>query len=300
MAGLTETQGGARKLGYRTAIQYFGQEPWRTLTMTNTVLEELESVSPDEMRPRLRTLLGSMLFTGDDVEKKVQVLSGGEKCRLAIAKMLVRPANFLLLDEPTNHLDVSSREVLEEALSQYTGTFCFVSHDRRFMDRLANKVLEVSDGGLKFYLGNYSDYLLAKEREGSRMDAERQGPGARTGTVAAHRRETARRARRGASGGTSASVPDAAAGGRKTRQQRRQEALARQTKSKAKRARREKRTAVLEEINLGEKRLEEIEVALADPAIYKDGSRAKLVVNEQRALLARMEELYAMWEELED
>jgi len=131
-------------------------------------LEELCADAPVAMVPRLRHILGAFLFSGDEVEKRVAVLSGGERNRLALAKLLLRPANVLLLDEPTNHLDLQSKEVLLEALRGFKGTLVFVSHDRYFVDALATRVLEVGDGRVASYLGNYEDFLRAKGGEGDR------------------------------------------------------------------------------------------------------------------------------------
>jgi ATP-binding cassette subfamily F protein 3 len=276
IGGRVPFDGGERKLGHNVTQQYFGQDPGKNLDHSKTVLAELESISPDEMRPRLRNLLGAFLFTGDDVEKKVGVLSGGEKSRLVFAKMLLRPANLLLLDEPTNHLDVSAREVLEEALETYKGTICFVSHDRSFMDGIANKVLEIEGGRLRVYLGGYSDYLWSKEREAEEVEggrAPRDAPARRRGSRA---------------------------GGPKSREQKRREAEERSRRSPAKRRAREERRQVQDEIASSEHRLEELEIALADPAVHADGQKMKTLVGEQRALRSRVDKLYERWAELED
>jgi ATP-binding cassette subfamily F protein 3 len=271
---------GQCKLGSNVAMQYYGQEPGRELNLSNTVLGELQSVSPDDMRPRLRTLLGSFLFSGDDVEKKVRVLSGGEKSRLVFAKMLLNPANLLLLDEPTNHLDVSSREVLESALARYEGTICFVSHDRSFMDAIATKVIEVRDGRVKTYLGSYSDYLWKKEQELAEAEGRAVGPGAADGG----REATTRHRKRGP----------------KSKEQKRREARERQKSSGAKAAARRERREVQEEIARSEKQLEDIEIALLDPTAHADGEKMKSLVTKQRELKARVDELYDRWAELED
>jgi len=274
MAGVVPIDAGRRRLGHNVTLQYFGQNPAKSLDGSNTVFEEVASVAPDAMRPRLRGLLGAFLFTGDDIEKRVRVLSGGEKSRVAIAKMLLRPANFLLLDEPTNHLDMASREVLEEALAGYPGTICLVSHDRSFMDTIADKVIEVDHGRLRLFHGSYSDYLWRKEREAAEQDAP--DTGGRTAKAAAGK------------------------GGPKSREQKRREAEERRRRSRAKRGVREERKRVLDEIASAEHRLEELQIALADPGIYTDGEKARLLVNEQRSLTAQVDELYERWAELED
>jgi ATP-binding cassette subfamily F protein 3 len=134
------------------------------LNGSRTVYEEMSSSSPSTMVPMIRTILGGFLFSGDDVNKKVAVLSGGERNRLALAKMLLNPSNLLLLDEPTNHLDLDSKEVLLDALADYGGTLIFVSHDRYFVDKLASKVIEVGGGEAMLYPGGYEDFLYWKKQ----------------------------------------------------------------------------------------------------------------------------------------
>ena len=135
------------------------------LTTTRTVYEEMTSASPTTMVPMIRNILGGFLFTGDDVYKKAGVLSGGERNRLALAKMLLNASNLLVLDEPTNHLDLDSKEVLLEALADYGGTLVFVSHDRYFVDKLATKVVEVGNGQALLYPGGYEDFLYWKKQQ---------------------------------------------------------------------------------------------------------------------------------------
>ncbi|MDH7500940.1 MAG: ABC-F family ATP-binding cassette domain-containing protein, partial [candidate division NC10 bacterium] len=175
LAGVLPYERGERTLGSHVSFFFYAQHQLDALHSEHTVLEELSEAAPLEMQPRLRAILGAFLFSGEEVEKKVSVLSGGEKSRLALARMLLKPANFLLLDEPTNHLDLDAREVLEEALEEWEGTMVFISHDRYFINRIANQVVEVKGGRLRQFLGDYDDYL--------RKSAELQGRGAEGGSA---------------------------------------------------------------------------------------------------------------------
>jgi ATP-binding cassette subfamily F protein 3 len=162
LAGVDRPDEGLRREGHRVMLDYFAQDQAAELDPSRTVYEEMTSSSPMGMVPMIRTLLGGFLFEGDDVYKKVAVLSGGERNRLALATMLLRPSNVLLLDEPTNHLDLDSKEVLLDALADYGGTLVFVSHDRYFVDRLATKVIEGGGGAAPVYPGGYEDFLYWK------------------------------------------------------------------------------------------------------------------------------------------
>jgi ATP-binding cassette subfamily F protein 3 len=289
---------GERRLGHNVTMQYFGQNPAKELNLDNTVLGELETVSPNDMRPRLRALAGAFMFTGSDIDKRVRVLSGGEKSRLAFGKMLLRPANLLLLDEPTNHLDVASREVLEGALSRYEGTICFVSHDRSFMDAIATKVIEVDGGKLRTYLGTYSDYLWSKKREAEEKDVSRGGGAGTAGNPRSAQEGSRLSGRSNAESLTK--TGKRRSGGPKSKEQKRREAEERQRASKTEKGRRGKRRALQEEIESGERRLEEILIALADPAVYSDGMKIKTLSIEQKTIRQRVDELYGIWAELED
>ena len=150
---------GESDLGHNVELAYYAQSQSDNLNLENTLYDEFVQVSPHFSDTQIRSILGSFLFNEDDLEKKVKVLSGGEKSRLSLSKMLVSPSNFLLLDEPTNHLDIQSREILLEALKNYSGTFLLISHDRYFIDQLVNKVWYVEDGAVETYLGNYSDCI---------------------------------------------------------------------------------------------------------------------------------------------
>jgi len=163
LAGVLPFESGERILGYNVSTAYYAQYQLELLNPQNTVLDELRTAATDEPDLKLRGLLGAFLFSGDDVFKNVAVLSGGEKSRLAISRMLVKPANFLLMDEPTNHLDISSREVLTDALEAYRGTLCFITHDRTLISQIANKIIEIRDGIPVVFQGSYEEYLEWKE-----------------------------------------------------------------------------------------------------------------------------------------
>jgi ATP-binding cassette subfamily F protein 3 len=164
LAGTDQPTSGSITLGHQVVMDYFAQNQADVLTGTQTVYEEMAGTSPTTMVPMIRSILGGFLFSGDDAYKKVAVLSGGERNRLALAKMLLKASNLLLLDEPTNHLDLDSKDILLEALAAYTGTIVFVSHDRHFVDRLALKVIDVGEGKATLYPGGYEDFLDWKKR----------------------------------------------------------------------------------------------------------------------------------------
>jgi ATP-binding cassette, subfamily F, member 3 len=163
LAGIEPLSAGQYKLGYNVQFDYFAQDQYKELDQDARILDDLGRVSPASRETDLRNLLGCFLFSGDDVFKRIGVLSGGERNRYALLRMLLHPANFLLLDEPTNHLDMRAKDVLLEALGKYTGTVVFVSHDRYFIDKLATRVFEIGGGQLEVYPGNYEDFLWRKQ-----------------------------------------------------------------------------------------------------------------------------------------
>ncbi len=307
LAGVLPFERGERLLGPHVQVHYYAQHQLDALDPARTILEELEAVAPDLPLTRLRTLLGAFLFSGDAVEKKVAVLSGGEKARVALAKMLVRPAALLCLDEPTNHLDLVSREVLEEALAGFSGTIVFISHDRYFINRIATKVVEVAAGALTPYLGDYDDYLAAKARV-TAGGAEGRGPGM---APAPPRRQI----RLAPAPRKSAETPDVEgrvgesiehkAGGRERaesqnprRRQRDQHPQERTRVGKEVRELRKRLEEVEKQIHALEARLEELGAALGDPTLYADGERARAVAHERKRAEEQVAWLMHEWEEL--
>ncbi len=160
----TETFEGERTWGHNVDESFYAQHQLEALNLNNTILEEMMLCGSGKTELELRSLLGCFLFSGDEVEKKIRVLSGGEKARVALAKVIAGKANFLLLDEPTNHLDIHSVELLSEALNKYEGSYILVSHDRYFVSKTANKIWEIVDHEIKEFKGNYEEYVAWKER----------------------------------------------------------------------------------------------------------------------------------------
>jgi len=168
LAGEITDTTGEWNLGHNVNIGYFAQNQEEVLTPNKTVLEEAEDSATEETRPRVRDLLGSFLFQGDDVTKKTKVLSGGERNRLALCKLLLRPFNTLIMDEPTNHLDIQSKEIIKMALQKFEGTLIVISHDREFLQGLSDKIFEFRDGRMKEFLGDINDYLEFRQKESIR------------------------------------------------------------------------------------------------------------------------------------
>ena len=169
LAGKEPPSAGEYRLGHNVQADYFAQDQYKELDQDARIFDDLAELSPRSTQTELRSLLGCFLFSADEVFKRIGVLSGGERNRYALLRMLLHPANFLLLDEPTNHLDMRAKDVLLEALSKYTGTVVFVSHDRYFIDKLATRVFEIGDGRVEVYPGNYEDYRWRKGGGAARL-----------------------------------------------------------------------------------------------------------------------------------
>jgi ATP-binding cassette, subfamily F, member 3 len=268
VAGVLPIDRGRRELGARVEVHYYAQHQLEALDPTRTVLDELAAAAPDVSTTRLRTILGAFLFSGDAVDKRVGVLSGGEKARVALARMLVRPAALLCLDEPTNHLDLASREVLEEGLAGFTGTIVFISHDRYFINRIATRVVEVAGGRLYDSLGTYDDYVVRKGGAGPPGDPEPARSVLTSATTASPRRRAG-------------SARDRAVG-------------------RELRAVRTRLESVEAQIAGLESRLSEISRALADPELYRDGDRAREVAHSRRQTEEQVAWLIKEWEELSE
>jgi ATP-binding cassette subfamily F protein 3 len=275
-AGVLNFDAGERTLGHNATVAFFAQHQLEVLDPRRSVLEELETAANLDDIPRLRGHLGAFLFSGDDVKKKVSVLSGGEKSRLALAKLLLRPSNFLVLDEPTNHLDLTSREVLEDALSGYGGTLLLISHDRAFLNALVNRVVEVDHGQLQEYPGNYDDYLRKKTTGKSRRpEPPKLEP---------------------------AQAPESPPEPQPTARLSKQERIAARERDRD-RMRRHKRATkrlaeVEEEIRVSEQRLEEFSWRLGDPDVHRDPEAIREIEAERDEIKGRVDGLYREWERL--
>jgi ATP-binding cassette, subfamily F, member 3 len=279
LAGQLEPRSGRREDTPLTRMSYFAQHAAETLDGTQTVLAAVEEVATDEWRPKLRNLLGSFLFQGDDVFKRCRILSGGERQRVAIARMLLLPTNLLLLDEPTHHLDLAGKEVLEGALEQYPGAIVVVTHDRSLMARIATRVLEVHEGRVVLYPGGYDDY------ESARLARLANAPAAPEPVPVA---KPAAKGATGKAAPAKEAKPPSAAEREATRAASREERSARQ--------KREREIARLEgDIEKREGRLKELEELLADPELYHDASKSKSLVTEYERLRAEVE---SMWQRL--
>ena len=278
LAGITAKDSGAIRLGHNVSLSYFGQHQAQELSTDYTVLETLTHVEADKTLTQTRSLLGAFLFRGDDVDKKVAVLSGGEKSRLALAKMIATPANLLIMDEPTNHLDMMSQDILQDALAQYDGTIIIVSHNRFFLDQFVNKVLEIKDGKSTLYEGNLSHYLEKIEKE-KELHAARKPQQKGNDAPAKNTPKPAQQK------------------GKKARQEQaemRRKLGLKLNPLKKKLAESEKN---IEELETMKAQLESI---LADPELYKDQDAFAEKSKEYAGTERKLERCYLQWEELQE
>ncbi|HZM97530.1 MAG TPA: ATP-binding cassette domain-containing protein [Vicinamibacterales bacterium] len=292
---------GQRIVGHQVVMEYFAQDEATRLDPTLTVYETLETGSPNDMVPAIRNLLGGFLFSGDDIYKRAGVLSGGERTRLAVARMLLRPSNTLLLDEPTNHLDLDSKDVLLEALEDYGGTLVIVSHDRYFVEKLATKIIEIGHGQALVYPGTYKEFLWHKEHGTGTRDP---GSGIRAQTTSKADQQPKAPSRKPAPRAPSpeSRAPNPASGvpSPDSREARKQQEAERRKRDREAQALQKRITDLEGRIAEREAQVKELEARMATAGFYDDREGSRQVVDRHQALMWEVGDLMAQWEALQE
>ena len=312
LSGEEAPDAGQRTLGHNVVMQYFAQDEATRMDPAPTVYETLSSGSPLQMVPMIRNILGGFLFSGDDVYKHVRVLSGGERTRLAVARMLLRPSNTLLLDEPTNHLDLDSKEVLLDALVDYGGTLIFVSHDRYFVERLATKIIEIGSATAVVFPGTYKEFLWHKdhgreeqERQEGRKAGRQEGTAGRQESTAGRQEGTAGRPADKADGGRPFQgrqkdrTQSPAAPPRQAHEDKKRVDAEARRKSRAAQARQARIEALEVRIADTEAAIREVEQQMSVPGFYDDRAAAQPVVDRHQVLMWQVGDLMHQWEMLQ-
>jgi len=278
IVGQLQPVSGILKLGERTVIGYYAQHQVDTLNLENSVYDEVASTVATSLVPKIRDILGLFQFSGSDIYKKINVLSGGEKARVSLAKILISPVNFLIMDEPTNHLDKTAREALEKALSQYNGTLLLISHDRYFLDKIVNRVVEVRQGKLIAYDGNYSYYL--DKRDNSSVPAAENKSSEKSFPTPPRESQN-----------------DSTPGSKKTKEQKRLEAEARQAVSKERNRLQTEVTGLEEKIEALEKKKDQLESQLAAPETYNQSELTIRLQKEYARVNKELTHTTQLWED---
>jgi ATP-binding cassette subfamily F protein 3 len=301
LSGVEAPDKGARRDGHQVVMQYFAQDEAVRLDPTLTVYETLSAGSPMDMVPAIRNILGGFLFSGDDIYKKAAVLSGGERTRLAVARMLLRPSNTLLLDEPTNHLDLDSKDILLDALEDYGGTLVFVSHDRYFVEKLATKIIEIGHGDAVVFPGTYPEFLWSKENRQPSMGAA--GSSSSSGSKGSSSPTNSKPPRTPASVAQGFS-PAARAGGdarsaKADHEARKRAASEQKRRDQAARKRQTQISDLEARIAEREQAMRDIEAAMSAPGFYDNRDQAQPLVDRHQSLMWELGDLMHQWEELQ-
>ena len=294
IAGIEPPSTGTRELGVNVGVAYYAQHQLEGLNESNTVLQEIDSVAPTWTVPQQRSLLGAFLFSGDDIDKRVGVLSGGERARLALAKMLVSPEALLCLDEPTNHLDIDSVDMLENALKRFPGTIVLISHDEHLVRAVANRVVDIRDGKMTVIDGDYDYYLFKREDLAARAAAE--AGAAHTGSVASSSEAKPAAASAQASKPADAQLRE----GKKTKEQRRAEAEARAELNRRLKTTRDRLKKVDAQLQTSRARYDELMALMASEELYADQSRFNEALSEYNDLKRSIPKLEDEWLELSE